>query len=115
MKTRLTDNARRLIGIIGEEYEMARTRVENGHIRPSQRLGVVYERLNRKAVSDPDLRAFLDTLAIVPVVEDDSLDLDQCPWAEDPRDENFHQVVGLEQDTPVPVDPPRRLTGAGLL
>jgi len=63
---------------------MAEARVRKGFIKPDRMLGTLYERLNRLACDNQDLRKFLDRQRHIPVTEDEDMDLE---WARDPRED----------------------------
>lgn len=78
----ITNNAKRQINTIVEEFRMQDDRVRKGFIDRSQALPCLYERLQRRAVKDPDLRKFLDDVGFIHHREDEDPNL---PWAHDPR------------------------------
>ena len=84
MRQFTSEAAKSLITIIGTEYAMAQKRVERRFIAEDQMLGTLLERLNRLSCDNVNLRKFLDNVGHIPVVEDESMDLE---WAKDPREE----------------------------
>jgi hypothetical protein len=91
LKTHITDNAKSLATIIGTEYAQAQRRVELGFIKQDRMLGTLWERLNRVACSNINLRMFLDNIGHIPEEEDESM---EYPWAEDPREDRDVEVAG---------------------
>ena len=94
MRQFTSEAAKSLITIIGTEYAMAQKRVERRFIEPDRMLGTLFERLNRLATDNINLRKFLDNVGHIPVEEDESMDLD---WAKDPREGTCY---GPDDDQP---------------
>ena len=82
MKQFTSEAAKSLITIIGTEYRMAQIRVDRNFIQQDAMLGVLFERLNRLACQNINLRKFLDNIGHIPLEEDENMDL---AWAKDPR------------------------------
>ena len=87
MRQFTSEAAKSLITIIGTEYAMAQKRVEHRFIAEDKMLGTLLERLNRLSCDNVNLRKFLDNVGHIPVVEDESMDLE---WAKDPREDEAY-------------------------
>lgn len=99
MRQFTSEAAKSLITIIGTEYAMAQKRVSQRFVKPDAMLGTLFERLNRLACNNINLRRFLDNIGYIPVEEDENMDLD---WANDPReypDETPRRFVGIDPET----------------
>ncbi|HDZ37793.1 MAG TPA: hypothetical protein ENH62_05850 [Marinobacter sp.] len=83
MRQFTSEAAKSLITVIGTEYHAAQIRVSRNFIKQDDMLGYLFERLNRLACQNVNLRKFLDNVGHIPVVEDEDMDLD---WAKDPRE-----------------------------
>jgi len=83
MRQFTSEAAKSLITIIGTEYRMAQIRVDRNFIKQDAMLGTLFERLNRLACDNKDLRQFLDNIGHIPIEEDESMDVS---WAKDPRE-----------------------------
>lgn len=84
MRIFTSEAAKSLITIIGTEYRMAQIRVDRNFVKQDRMLGVLFERLNRLACNNVNLRKFLDRVGYIPIEEDESMDVE---WAADPREE----------------------------
>lgn len=83
MRQFTSEAAKSLITIIGTEYRTAQLRVDRNFIKQDAMLGILFERLNRLACQNIDLRKFLDNIGHIPIEEDESMDVE---WANDPRE-----------------------------
>lgn len=88
-KTYVSPSAKSLLKTIGDEYELQFERYMKGFIEKDQLLSCLIERLNAKSKSDPALRRFLSDKGFIPKSEDTDEDVE---WAEDKRDDSFHEV-----------------------
>lgn len=85
MRQFTSEAAKSLITIIGTEYRMAQIRVDRNFVKQDAMLGCLFERLNRLACNNVDLRKFLDRVGYIPIEEDESMDVE---WAADPREDH---------------------------
>lgn len=85
MRQFTSEAAKSLITIIGTEYRTAQLRVDRNFIKQDAMLGILFERLNRLACQNIDLRKFLDHIGHIPIEEDESMDVS---WATDPREDD---------------------------
>lgn len=88
MRQFTSEAAKSLITIIGTEYRTAQLRVDRNFIKQDAMLGILFERLNRLACQNIDLRKFLDNIGHIPIEEDENMDVE---WAKDPREEQAEE------------------------
>ena len=91
----MTKNAQGLVNLICKEHKLQLDRVAGGHISPDQVEVCLRERLIAIGKRNPAMKRLLLDWGPIPKEDDDD---PTKPWAEDKRDDSFHEVRTGTQD-----------------